>query len=344
MNIWDNLPKPFFVLAPMDDVTDTVFRRIVGSCAAPDIYFTEFVNVDGLQSKGREKLLHRLAHTNSEHPLIAQIWGKTPENYYKTAQQLSDGTLQQELAWHQNKITEAGILHGDALQGFSGVDINFGCPVKAVIKDGCCVAMMNNRELVAEIIQATQEGASAGQRTLPVSVKTRLGYNEVDLTWHELLLGLKLDALTIHGRTKAQMSKVPADWSVIGAIRELRDKLSPTTKIIGNGDVLSRQQGLELAAQYGLDGIMIGRGIFNDPYVFAGNSPWPTMTRQQKMNLYKQHVELFDEVWPGNNRRLPVLNKFCKIYISGFDGAKELREKLMSASSASELVKILTAS
>lgn len=302
----------------MDDVTDTVFRRIVGSCAAPDIYFTEFVNVDGLQSKGREKLLHRLAHTNSEHPLIAQIWGKTPENYYKTAQDIVE-------------------------RGFAGVDINFGCPVKAVIKDGCCVAMMNNRELVAEIIQATQEGASAGQHTLPVSVKTRLGYNEVDLSWHELLLGLKLDALTIHGRTKAQMSKVSADWSVIGAIRELRDKLSPTTKIIGNGDVLSRQQGLELAAQYGLDGIMIGRGIFNDPYVFAGNSPWPTMTRQQKMNLYKQHVELFDEVWPGNNRRLPVLNKFCKIYISGFDGAKELREKLMSASSASELVKILTA-
>lgn len=315
--MWDGLPQPFFVLAPMDDVTDTVFRRIVGLCTPPDVYFTEFVNVDGLQSAGRDRLLHRLAFTDVERPLVAQIWGKIPRNYYETAKDL-------------------------VAMGFDGIDINFGCPVKAVVRDGCCAAMMNNRELAVEIIQATKEGASTGQHPLPVSVKTRLGFGEVDLTWHELLLKQKLNALSIHGRTKAQLSKVPADWARIGEIRQLRDRLSPETKIIGNGDVMSRAHGLGLAAQYSLDGIMIGRGVFNDPFVFATKSPWPDFTKQQKMDLYLQHVHLFDQMWPNNPRRLPVLNKFCKIYISGFDGAKELREQLMSTESVAELVKILT--
>lgn len=314
MNIWDTLPKPFFVLAPMDDVTDTVFRRVVGLCAAPDLYFTEFVNVDGLQSPGRDKLMHRLAFTKQEGPLIAQIWGKTPENYYKTAQDV-------------------------VAMGLDGIDINFGCPVKAVVKDGCCAGMINNRELAIEIIQATQEGAAS---RLPVSVKTRLGFGEIDLTWHELLLKQQLSALTIHGRTKAQMSKVPADWVTIGKIRELRDKLCPKTKIIGNGDVLTRQRGTEMAATYQLDGIMIGRGIFNDPFVFAEQSPWGSFSKQQKMELYQRHIELFEQVWPDNTRRLPVLNKFCKIYINGFGGAKELRDQLMHVASTEEALRILT--
>jgi tRNA-dihydrouridine synthase len=308
-NALDKLPKPFFVLAPMDDVTDTVFRQVVAGTAPPDLYFTEFVNVDALQSKGREATLPRLKLTDKEHPIIAQIWGLNPENFYKTAQELGE-------------------------MGYDGIDINFGCPDKNVVRNGACSAF---------ILPENREKALDGAGSLPVSVKTRLGFNEIDNTWHKELLKLKLNMLTIHGRTKKQMSDVPADWSQIGHIRELRDQLSPTTLIIGNGDVLSRKQGLRLAEKHGLDGIMIGRGIFHDPYVFAEDSPWIGRTKEQKTDLYRKHVELFAATWPNNERKIHTLNKFCKIYIQGFDGAKELRERLMAAKSADELLNLLSA-
>lgn len=313
MNIWDELPKPFFVLAPMDDVTDTVFRQIVSSTAPPDLYFTEFVNADGLQSPGRAKLLPKLAVSKTDHPIIAQLWGKNPENYYKTAKELK-------------------------AMGFAGVDINMGCPVKTVIKNGCCVALVENRQLAIEIIKATQAGAG----NMPVSVKTRLGFNKVDMTWSELLLKQDLQALTIHGRTAKNMSDVPADWGNIGDIRKLRDKISPTTKIIGNGDVITREQGSTLYREYGVDGIMIGRGVFQDPFVFSAKSLWQSFSKNQKIELFSRHIELFQNTWQHNERKLHTLNKFCKIYINGFDGARELREKLMSASSAGQLLQILS--
>ena len=309
----DNLPAPFFVLAPMDDVTDTVFRQMVADCAPPDLFFTEFVNVDGLQSPGRPKLIKKLQFTPKERPLVAQVWGKEPENYFKTAQEL-------------------------VAMGFAGIDINMGCPVKAVIKNGCCSALINNRELAVEIIKATQAGA-AGK--VPVSVKTRLGFNVVDLTWPELLLDQNLSMLTIHGRTTKQMSEAPADWEMIGKIRGLRDQIAPNTLLVGNGDVESRTQGLELAAKHKLDGIMIGRGVFHDPFVFAQQSPWPTFSKEQKIALFTKHVELFSKTWRNQERHIQTLNKFCKIYINGFDDAKELREQLMSATSPTQLLKFL---
>ncbi len=324
-NIWEDLPKPYFVLAPMDDVTDTVFRQIVGDCAAPDIYFTEFVNVDGLQSPGRKNLLHRLQFTASETPLIAQIWGKTPENYYQTAKELADGTFARESSGLENI-------------NYAGIDINMGCPDKAVVKNGCCVALVNDRPLAKEIIQATKEGAGG---KLPVSVKTRLGFNEVDYSWPEFLLRQDIAALTMHGRTRKQMSKVPADWRAIGKVRELRDKLGVSTPIIGNGDVMSHQHGIELADAHRLDGVMIGRGIFHDPFAFAENSPWSEYTKKQKIELYERHVRLFRDTWQNKYRNIRVLNKFCKIYINEFPGARELRDKLMNASDASELLQLL---
>jgi tRNA-dihydrouridine synthase len=314
-NILTQLPRPFFVLAPMDDVTDTVFRRVVADCARPDLFFTEFVNVDGLQSAGRPRVIKRIQFTDHEQPLIAQIWGNNPENYYKTAQDL-------------------------VAMGFAGIDINMGCPVKAVVNNGSCSALINNRSLALELIQAAQEGA-AGQ--IPVSVKTRLGFNEVDFSWHELLLQQNLAMLSVHGRTRKEMSEVPARWDLIGKVRELRDQLAPDTLLVGNGDVLSRQQGQELAEQYQLDGIMIGRGIFKDPFIFAQPSPWPNYSKAQRVALYQKHVQLFAETWTSLDRRVAVLNKFCKIYINGFDGAKELREQLMSANTADELLAMLQA-
>jgi tRNA-dihydrouridine synthase len=306
------LPKPFFVLAPMDDVTDTVFRRVVADCAPPDLYFTEFVNVDGLQSPGRKNLLKKLQFTEKETPLIAQIWGKKPENYYKTTKELID-------------------------MRFAGVDINMGCPVKKVIKDGCCSALINDRGLAGEIIKATQEAAG----DFPVSVKTRLGFREADLSWIEFLLQQKLNMLTIHCRTVKQMSKVPAQWEYMNEIKKLRDAISPTTLLVVNGDIMSKKHGEEIVEQYGLDGAMIGRGIFHDPYAFADESPWPNMSEQDKKELYAKHVKLFADTWKDSERRVQTLNKFCKLYINDFPNSSELRAKLMEAKSTDELLELL---
>ncbi|MEK7594306.1 MAG: tRNA-dihydrouridine synthase [Patescibacteria group bacterium] len=325
MDLYQNLPKPFLVLAPMDDVTDTVFRRVVGSCAAPDLYFTEFVNVDGLQSVGRPRLLKKLQFTETEQPLIAQIWGKTPENYFKTAQQIADGTFAREL----------GLPEG---VNFAGVDINMGCPDKTIVNNGSCAALINDRALAEAIIKATKDGLDG---RLPLSVKTRVGFNAPDMTWIEFLLSQNLKALIIHGRTRKEMSKVPANWDLIGQARELRDQQAPETLIIGNGDVMNRQQALELTEEYKLDGVMIGRGVFHDPFAFTENSPWAEFSVEQKFDLYRRHVELFKEMWPNNARPIQTLNKFCKIYINGFDGAKEMREKLMQATNSDELLELL---
>jgi tRNA-dihydrouridine synthase len=324
MNVVETLPRPFFVLAPMDDVTDTVFRQIVNDCAPPDLMFTEFVNVDGLQSPGRSRLLKKLQFVSSETRLVAQLWGLKPENFRKTAEQIADGTFAREFG-----------LPADAR--FVGIDLNMGCPAKSEVKAGACSALINNRPLALEIIKATQEGAGA----IPVSVKTRLGFNEIDFSWHELLLQQNLSMLTVHARTRKEMSKVPAHWQDINPIRELRDKLAPQTLLVGNGDVESRQEGEALAKQYGLDGVMIGRGVFHDPFVFAEKSPWIAWTKAQRVALYAKHVTLFKQTWDEADRRIATLNKFCKIYISDFDGAKELREQLMDAGSAEELLKLL---
>lgn len=308
--------QPFFVLAPMDDVTDTVFRQIVAGTAKPDLFFTEFANVDGLQSPGRPRLLKKLKQAETDQPLIAHIWGKNPDNFYKTAQQIVSGEL----------------------GNFAGIDLNMGCPVKNVVGNGVCSALIKDRPLAHEIIEATKAGADG---KLPVSVKTRLGFNAIDLTWHEFLLGHDLAMLTVHARTRKEMSKVPAHFEYLGEIRELRDRLAPHTLIVGNGDVMNRAHGLERAEKYGLDGIMIGRGIFHDPYAFAEHSPWERLDEAARTDLYKKHVTLFKQTWQEGERPIHTLNKFCKIYINGFDGAKEYREQLMNAASIVELQQML---
>lgn len=357
-NLLKKLPRPIFILAPMDDVTDTVFRQIVADCAPPDLYITEFVNVDGLQSPGRPKLLKKLQFTSKETPIFAQLWGLKPENFYKTTKEVIE-------------------------MGFSGVDLNFGCPIRTVIKNGACAALINNKGLASEIIDATREAAhstdsthttdaqgrpegtrratsspqaSSGQAgRFPISVKTRVGFSTTDMSWLEFLLTKKLDLLSIHGRTAKELSKVPADWDLIGRVREMRDSLSPAsaeasagrpaTLIVGNGDVMTRQQGLELAKKYKLDGVMIGRGVFHDPFVFAppvggpaGGSPWRQWTKEQKINLFKNHIELFAKTWRHGEYKFETLKKFAKVYINGFDGASDLRAQLMEANSADEFL------
>lgn len=308
------MAKPFFVLAPMDDVTDVVFREVIASCAAPDLFVTEFVNVDGLQSRGRDRLLHKLSRRPAETNLIAQIWGRVPANYEKTVGELVD-------------------------MGFAGVDINMGCPDKSVVKNGCCSALANNRDLAVEIIQATKRGV-AGR--VPVSVKLRTGFSQVDFSWPELVLRQHLDMLTVHGRTTKEMSKVPARWQDIQTVREIRDRIAPHTRIVGNGDVQSRHHGLELAAQTGVDGIMIGRAIFHDPYMFAQSSPWPTLSTVQRLELYATHMQLFFDTYApktasgpdllaerGWVRNWESLKRMAKIYVHSMDSASEFRDQLM---------------
>ena len=317
-NIWQKSAK-LKVLAPMDDVTDVAFRCMVFELGPPDIFFTEFVNVDGLNSRGRDNLLHKLLLFEGE-DVIAQIWGIKPENYYKTTLDLVE-------------------------MGFKGVDINMGCPVKDVIKTGAGSALIENFEKAREIIESCKK---ASAEAIPVSVKTRIGFKTIDLTWIEKLLSLNLSALTVHLRTQKEMSKVPAHWELIEQILNLRDKIAPETKIIANGDVFNKKMLTEKLNISGLDGVMVGRGIFHDPYIFNNDIDWGEISKSQKLSLMKRHIEFYKQFYCGGGagengqRRLPTLFKFAKIYISGFDGAVELRTKMMQSKTLEEFEEALT--
>ena len=310
MNFWQQLERPFFVLAPMDDVTDVVFRQLVDEVAAPDVFFTEFVSTDGLLSPGRERTLERLrVAPNQSKPLVAQIWGSDPAKYEIVARELREA-------------------------GFAGIDINFGCPEKGIVARGCCGGMIGRYDEAKAIIEATKLGAG----NVPVSVKTRLGRHDIITEeWTGFLLEQNLAALTVHGRTVKEMSKVPAHWNEIAKVVALRDKLAPETTIIGNGDIESRSHGLQLADQSGVDGLMIGRGIFHDIDAFAQaeyeRSP------AKRLAILERHVELYEQ-W-GSTKPFHVLKKFFKIYVSGWPGAAELRAKLMDASTVAEVRSIV---
>ena len=342
MNIWEKLPKPFLILAPMEGVTDIIFRQIIAKAGRPDLFFTEFTNVSSYASeKGRKNALERLKIAPTDQPIIAQIWGKTPEHFSETCQALS-------------------------LLSFSGVDINFGCPDKNVNRAGGGAAMIKTPELAIECLKNAQKSTN-----LPVSVKTRLGWNQIDeyQTWLPILLAEHPAALTVHLRTKKEMSKVPAHHELIPEIIKLRDQISPETKLIINGDIKNRAHALKLHQKYPeVDGFMIGRGVFENPYCFTDHTP----TREELMDLLNFHLDLFEKYEneclksirdngserrskPCNDRRkqrgdentyshvLPYepLKHFFKIYINNFPGAKELRAKLMETHSVSEARRVL---
>lgn len=333
-NYLDSLPRPFYILAPMFDVTDTVFRQVISEIAPPDFSISEFVNVDGLMSPGREKLLSKIVYHNSEAPMIYQFWGKKPENYKKVVEEIFDYSL----------IGSANDLAGQKKLGEKdkakviGIDINMGCPDKSVVKNGCCSALIKDRDLTEQIIEAAREGLR-GRGTL--SVKTRLGFSEVNMDWIEFLLSKKLNMLSVHLRTAKEMSKVPAHFELLEEIIALRDRIAPETLIVANGDIENRAHGQALADRYGVDGVMIGRGIFANPFAFSEGDSWERFTPKQKIGLYKKQVKLFKSTWKNNERPVVTLNKFCKIYINGFAGAKEMREELMGSTSADDLLERL---
>jgi nifR3 family TIM-barrel protein len=310
---WQSLNIPFTVLAPMEDVTDTVFRQLISAWGAPDVYVTEFVNVDGMCSAGRDAVIHRLRHSEIERPLVAQIWGLKPENF-KTA---------------------AGDIRE---MGFAGIDINMGCPVKKIVKTGACSALIENPSLAEEMIIATKEGAG----DLPVSVKTRIGFKKrKTLEWTGFLLEHDIAALTVHGRISKDMSDVPADWNEIKRVVGLRNEMEISTLIIGNGDIENRGQIGAFHNEYGVDGVMVGRGIFVNPLLFREDGgEYRKLSFEEKAGYLKQHIALYRETW-GDKRNFNVMKKFVKVYIRGFSGASTLRGRLMDTSSYEDMQAIL---
>lgn len=310
-SFWQDLPRPFFILAPMDAVTDTVFRHVVDKAARPDVFFTEFTNTDGYCSpKGRHSTYSRLLFTEDEQPLVAQIWGTNPAHFAEMAQGLKE-------------------------MGYQAIDINMGCPAKDVTKKGAGSALIQTPELAAEIIAAAK---TAG---LPVSVKTRIGYRtKVTEEWLSFLLKQDIVALTVHGRTMKEMSKVPAHWDEIAKAVKLRDEIAPDTLIIGNGDVADRAEGLQRIAETGVDGIMIGRGVFTNVFCFEEN---PREHSQDELfDLLRMHLDLWEKTWKGE-ANFHALKRFFKIYVKGFAGASELREQLMNTATIDEARAVIDA-
>ena len=342
-NFWNELPKPFFILAPMEAVTDVVFRHVIIKAGRPDVFFTEFTNTASYCSpKGLHSTRGRLAFTEDEHPMVAQIWGKKPEDYRQMA-------------------------HGLKELGFKGIDINMGCPDKSVVHGGAGSGLIRTPELAAEIIAATKEAG------LPVSVKTRLGDIRIDewKDWLTFILKQDIANLTIHLRTRKEMSKVEAHFELIPEIMTLRDEIAPHTLLTINGDIRDRAHGLELVEKYGVDGIMIGRGIFMNPFAFAevdtdqipqktaslrvsDGASAPVESRVadvvlenrsvQLLELLNYQLDLFDkyneELEP---RKFDPLKRYFKIYVRDFMGASELREKLMHTKTTAEVRDLIRA-
>lgn len=350
MNFWQDLrqqKKPFFCLAPMADVTDVAFRALVAKYGKPDVMWTEFVSANGLNSKGRDALKRDLEFSEVERPIVAQLFSADPINMEVAAK------LCAEL-------------------GFDGIDINMGCPDKAIEKQGAGACMIKSPEVAAEIISAVKRGIKSTGKDIPVSVKTRVGYNTVEInTWIKFLLEQDIAALTVHARTRKEMSKVPAKWDYIREVVALRDKIAPDTVIIGNGDVVSLEDGKQKAKESGADGVMVGRAIFGNPWLFDSSrsmvatlpkrAPWilrklPFVKRffdtkrkaavsstkpisiEERLSVMVEHCELFEKML-GDIKNFSIIKKHMKAYVTGFSGAKELRMRLMEEANDAECVK-----
>ena len=310
-NFWSELPRPFFILAPMEDVTDIVFRHVVSEAARPDVFFTEFTNTESYcHPEGIHSVRDRLTFSEDEQPMVAHIWGDKPEQFRKMSIGLKE-------------------------MGFKGIDLNMGCPVANVAKKGKGSGLILRPERAAEIIQATKEGG------LPVSVKTRLGYYEIDewKDWLKHVFKQDIANLSIHLRTRREMSKVDAHWELIEAIKTMRDEIAPHTLLTINGDIPDRQKGLELANKYGVDGVMIGRGIFHNPFAFEKEPR--EHTSEELLDLFRLHLSLYEKYSNEETQQFKALRRFFKIYIRGIKGASQLRHKLMSTETIDEARELL---
>src|SRR5699024_10292091 len=312
-NFWNNLPRPFFVLAPMEDVTDVVFRHVISQAGRPDVFFTEFTNTESFcHPEGIFSVQRCLTFTEDEQRIVDHIWGDKPRHFRE-------------------------MIKGMKELGFKGVDINMGCPVHNVATQGKGSGLINHPDTAAEIIQASKAGG------LPVSVKTRLGYLKVN-EWREWLSHiLKQDIanLSIRLRTKKEMSDVDAHWELIPEIKQLRDEIAPQTLLTINGDIPEYKTGMELVEKYGVDGVMIRRGVFKNPYAFEKEPK--EHTSEELLDIFKLHLDLYDEYSEKLELRpFIALRRFFKIYVRGFPGASELRNELMTTNSTDEVRELLS--
>ncbi len=316
LGFWEKLvqtKRPFFVLAPMADVTDIAFRSVIAKYSrhgeiggGPDVFWTEFVSADGLSSAGKEKLLIDLAYEPNQHPIVAQIFGSDEQNMEAVARLCKD-------------------------LGFDGIDINMGCPDKAIIKQGCGAGAIQDPDKAVKIIQAVKRGAG----DIPVSVKTRLGFNKNEIdTWIPKILSAGIAVLTIHGRTKKDMSKVPARWDDIKKVTDLVRQSGLKTLVIGNGDVMSVSDGREKASHSGVDGLMLGRAIFGNPWLFDEQKQEVSIS--EKLTVMLEHTKLFVS-YLGQHKNFNIMKKHYKAYVNNFPGAKELRIKLMESENYEEI-------
>jgi len=323
MGFWKNLPRPFFVLAPMADVTDAAFRRVITEHGKPYVLWTEFVSADGLCSPGRKVLQRDLEYTEAERPIVAQLFSA-----------------------HPDKMREASKLAAEL--GFDGIDINMGCPDRSIEKQGAGAAMMKNPKLAREVIRAAKEGVALAAeemgekgRLIPVSVKTRIGYNRNEIaTWIPEILSEGVAVLTLHCRTRKEMSLVPARWEHVREVVDIRNAMGVETLIIGNGDAKDLADARAKAAASGADGVMLGRAIFGNPWLFSelhtkdGKPVVPTL--QEKLRVLVDHSKLYEKLL-GDIKGFAIMKKHFKAYVNGFDHAKELRVRLMEAESAADL-------
>lgn len=306
-NFWQDLPKPFFVLAPMEDVTDVVFRHVIAKAARPDVFFTEFTNSESFcHPQGKASVRGRLTFTDDEQPMVAHIWGDNPDHFKAMSIEL-------------------------ATMGFKGIDLNMGCPAPNVFRHGRGAGLIRRPELAAELIQAAKAGG------LPVSVKTRLGHAKVSewRGWLTHVLSQDIANLSIHLRTKVEMSQVKAHWELIPEIMALRDEIAPQTTITINGDIPDYTTGLALAQQYHVDGVMIGRGVFHNPFAFEKQEK--THDREELLNLLRFHLDTFDAYAAVEPQIFKPLRRFFKIYVRDFPGASDLRVQLMETNSTDEV-------
>ena len=332
---WKDLPAGFCVLAPMADVTDAAFRRMIAKYSrmgakggGPHVMWTEFVSADGLASRGREVLLRDLAFTPAERPIVAQLFTSNPDNMKFAARLVSE-------------------------LGFDGIDINMGCPDKSIEKQGAGAAMIKNPELAQKIIRAAQQGAREyadehGTQPIPVSVKTRVGYSKVEIDrWIPQILSMNIAALTIHARTRKDLSLVPANWDYVRSVVALRNSSTVlnaqgiavpcTTRIIGNGDVTTLAQAAQRVAETGCDGVMIGRGIFGSPWFFDSEFNASSMqTIRERLLIMVEHTKLYVELL-GDVKNFAIMKKHYKAYVHGWHGAKDFRIKLMEAQNVADV-------
>ncbi len=312
-NFWNKLKKPIMVLAPMADVTDSAFRRLIAKYGKPDVMWTEFVSADGLcHPKGREKLLIDLKFSEAERPIVAQLFSGKPEKMFEAAK------LVKEL-------------------GFDGLDINMGCPDRSIEKSGAGAVLIKDPAKARAIIRAAKEGAGG----LPVSVKTRVGYNKIELeTWLPELLAEEPAVITVHARTRKEMSLVPARWEHVKRAVEIRDAMKSKTLIFGNGDVVDLEDAHKKVQETGCDGVMLGRAIFGTPNLFAHQNKTLEFKDKkaiaERLNVMLEHTRLFSELL-GGIKNFAIMKKHYKAYVAGFDGSKELRAKLMETENVEEV-------